>query len=245
MNAAKATADLLRSLQSATSLKRCGDGSYALVGARGPRRRFVPALVEPLITRGLLRRESNCVVITSEGEAWLADGAEFVEQHQLLTTEKIKDERGRETFVVVNNAESALLLLFRRGLLEPQEVEAGEKLRRDYTIGQLTPRMSVDYAAVLHTRSHRPDMAETALAARQRFNAAMKSLGPSLGDVVFDICCYLKGLEESEKARSWPRGSAKVVLRLALQRLAAFYGFGAPKHARTRHWRSDENTNGD
>ena len=62
------------------------------------------------------------------------------------------------------------------------------------------------------------------LDAKWRFRAAMAAVGPGLADVLFDVCCHLSGLEEIEQARDWPRRSAKVVLDIALDRLAAHYG---------------------
>jgi len=230
-----AIAALLRKLKQGGHLKAC-DSAYAVIGLRGARKMIAAELVQTLLARGLLRAEADKIVLAKAGEVWLEDGSRFVEQHQVLTTACIKDERGRDTYVVMNAAESPLTLLQRLGWITATQYEAGEKLRRDYTIGQLTPRQGVDYAAPVGSRSYRSDMAETVLAARQRFNAAMKAAGPGLADILFDLCCYLKGLEESEKARSWPRGSAKVVLRLGLERLAVHYGFGAPKTARMRAW---------
>jgi len=230
--------DLLQRLKRGGQLKR-HDRGYVVIGLRGRRLDVAAALVEALLTRGLIRQDGDKIVLAKGGEDWLTDGARFAEQHQILTTRIIKDERGRDTHVVVNAAESTLPLLQRKGWINAAHYEAGEKLRRDYTIGQLSPRMGVDYAAPIHTRGYRPDMAETALAARQRFNLALKAVGPGLGDILFDVCCYLKGLEESEAARGWPRGSAKVVLALALERLADFYGMGAPSHARTRSWNKE------
>jgi len=230
---------LLARLKRGGQLRR-HDAGYVVVGLRGPRNGVSAELVEALLTRGLIRREADKIVLAKPGEDWLTDGARFAEQHQILTTRSIKDERGRDTYVVVNAAESPLTLLQRLGWISAQEFEAGEKLRRDYTIGQISPRMGVDYAAPIHARFYRPNMAETTLAARQRFNLALKAAGPSLAEILFDVCCYLKGLEESERARGWPRGSAKVVLRLALERLAQFYGMTAPAHARTRAWSKED-----
>jgi hypothetical protein len=50
----------------------------------------------------------------------------------------------------------------------------------------------------------------------------------------------LRGLDGSEKARCWPKASARVVLVIALGRLAAHYGMGAPSRGRMRSWSAND-----
>jgi hypothetical protein len=40
------------------------------------------------------------------------------------------------------------------------------------------------------------------------------------------VCCFLEGIESAEKALGWPSRSGKLVLGLALDRLARHYGLG-------------------
>jgi hypothetical protein len=222
-------------------LKQRADG-YRIVGVRGAKAVLPPPFVERLRACGWLRDEDDGLALSQAGEAWRmqADTDPFAAQHRVLNTRLIKDERGRDCYVVANAAESPLASLRTRGLVNAIQFEAGERLRRDFTIAQLTPRMGVDYSAPVGRGSYRPDIADTALAARQRFNRAMHAAGPGLSDVLFDVCCYLKGIEESEKDRNWPRSSAKVVLRIALDRLVEHYGMHAPRRARTRVWVKEE-----
>ena len=62
--------------------------------------------------------------------------------------------------------------------------------------------------------------------ARERVAKAVEALGPGLSDVALRVCCFLEGLEATEKRMGWAARSGKVVLKLALQRLVAHYGLG-------------------
>jgi hypothetical protein len=231
---------VLRRLAAGARLERRGDG-HVLMGKRAGR--AVPAaLVSLLRAREWLCEEGGVLVASRVGLAWLsrsqAGGDPFAAQHRVLNTRLIKDDRGRDCYVVVNAAESPIGFLRQRGLISHLQFEAGEKLRRDFTMAQLTPRMGVDYSAPVGRRSAKPEtlITETALAAKQRFNRALRAAGPGLSDVLFDVCCILRGLEESERARNWPRASGKVVLRLALDRLIEHYGMRTRRHAPLRSW---------
>jgi hypothetical protein len=232
---------VLRRLGVGAHLERCNDGSFLLAGKRA-RRAVGAAVVSFMRARDWLREEGGVLVASEAGRAWLsrsqAGEVDFAAQHRVLNTRLIKDDRGRDCYVVVNAAESPIGFLRQRGLITHLQFEAGEKLRRDFTMAQLTPRMGVDYSAPVGRRSLRPEtlITETALAAKQRFNRAMRAAGPGLSDVLFDVCCILRGLEESERARNWPRASGKVVLRLALDRLVEHYGMRTRRRGPIRSW---------
>jgi hypothetical protein len=222
-------------LKKGARLRRAG-GAFLLAGRRGPKAAVAADAVDALLVRGLLQETAEGVVLTAAGERWLAEDGGYGDQHRTLETRLVTGEDGREHYVVVNAAESPLSLLRRRRLIGVAAFEAGEKLRRDYTIGQLTARMGVDYSAPVGAHAFRPDLTETVVAARQRFNLALRAAGPGLADVLFDVCCYLMTLEECESAHRWPRGAGRVVLLLALERLAAHYGMAAPVSGRIRSW---------
>jgi len=59
------------------------------------------------------------------------------------------------------------------------------------------------------------------------------------------FCCELKGLEEAEKANGWPARAGKVVLQIALTRLAKHYGLiasdaAAQRKTGLRHWGTED-----
>jgi hypothetical protein len=119
-----------------------------------------------------------------------------------------------------------------RALLSAEQVEAGERLRRDFTKAGLTPHVTQSWSAQPGTapgagqgRGFTPT--ELSLAAKQRFQKALDALGPGLADVTVRVCCHLEGIEQAETGLGWPRRSAKLVLTLALDRLAAHYGLTA------------------
>jgi hypothetical protein len=187
-------------------------------------------------------------VLSQEGRAFLVRsfGGEdrFAEQHRLTEIRTLDDEEGGRA-VKVNLAESPLARLKARELIDATRFAAGEKLRRDFTLGQLTPRMGVDYSAPIVAGGARgpgaDSISDIAVAARQRLSRALAAMGPGLSDLAFDVCCDLQALERAEARRGWSRHSGRVVLLLALERLAAHYGMttNAPARARMRAWSLD------
>jgi hypothetical protein len=83
------------------------------------------------------------------------------------------------------------------------------------------------------------------IAAKERVMRALDAVGPELSQVLVDICCELKGLEEAERSHDWPQRAGKVVLQLALTRLARHYGLDVPsdlprRRKGIRHWGSED-----
>lgn len=56
-----------------------------------------------------------------------------------------------------------------------------------------------------------------------RFEDALKAVGSGLSDILLLFICYEYGIEQAEKALKWSSRSGKVVLHIALERLADHY----------------------
>jgi hypothetical protein len=207
-------------------------------------------IVERFVSNGWLscgdKRDSY--ILSDAGKGWLAriestNGDPFQAQHQLRIPAVVNDRDGIAQQVEVNQGEDPLGWLLYRRVISEAQYDAGERLRRDFTLAKVTPRLGMDLQApvVLRSRTSSDAAPDRVIAARQRFRAAMRAVGPGLCDLLFDICCDLKGLEDSGSERGWPRRSAKVVLLLALDRLAEHYGIAtiAPSRGRMRSWMMD------
>ncbi|MEM6905559.1 MAG: DUF6456 domain-containing protein [Pseudomonadota bacterium] len=193
--------------------------------------------------------------ITDAGRSWLrrllaeevetrepgfAEGqTPFQAQHRLEGEKIFLDPTsGKETRLSVNLGESPLGWLSRRKgpdgrpFLSPDEVEAGERLRTDFELANLGPRVAQDWRKFLTPGdkfSGTPisgGPGDGPQAARDRVAKALGSLGMGLADVAFRVCCFHEGLEACERRMGWSARSGKVVLKIALQRLAEHYGLG-------------------
>jgi hypothetical protein len=187
------------------------------------------------------------LVLAEAGRAFLARSLggpdRFAAQHRQMESRRLGADEGHRP-VLVNIGESPLARLKAKNLLDAVQFAAGEKLRRDFTLAQLTPRLGVDLSRPVVCGGARGPDADTvcdiALAARQRLSRALAAAGPGLSDLAFDVCCDLVSLERAEARRGWSRRSGRVVLRLALDRLATHYGMTVTRaHAPIRAWAAD------
>jgi hypothetical protein len=67
------------------------------------------------------------------------------------------------------------------------------------------------------------DPSTAQIAAKRRFDAATTTVGRGLNDVLWRVVCAGEGLPTAEKALGWPARAGRVVLTLALDRLADHY----------------------
>lgn len=162
------------------------------------------------------------------------DGS-YGEQHRVWAERTISETNGaRPRRMRYNLAESPVAALARRKdrdgkpFLAPELLGAAERLREDFELAQMGPRVAQNWDRFL-TAGDRGNLqpsgnqAEGPARARDRVGLALRDLGPGLGDMALRCCCFLEGLEAAEKRLGWSARSGKIVLRIALQRLKRHY----------------------
>ncbi len=129
--------------------------------------------------------------------------------------------------VTVNLAESPLGWLKSRGLVTARQFDAGETLWADWERGQLSPSVTMRWDAAPAGIGPGPvehqDLTRAQVAARRRFHEAVAAVGPGLGDILWRTVCAGEGMRDAEQALGWPARSGRLVLGLALDRLADHY----------------------
>ena len=133
--------------------------------------------------------------------------------------------------------------------LTREEVAAAERLRTDFERSQMAPGITQDWTRFLtsgvqggkRVSAQERDLDGGASAARNRLSDALSALGPGLSDVALRVCCFLEGIEAIETSMHWSRRSGKVVLKIALTRLAAFYhDMSVRNSAAIESWQSED-----
>ena len=224
---------------------------------------FTTADVEILLAADLAqRRDDGGLEITAAGRAHLTRAAlgrsgddigSFRAQHLRLASIDIETPTGRDR-LTVDLAESPLAWLARRkgrdgrAMIEPAQLQAGERLRADFTRAQMMPHITANWTNPAGEEGRcgtlTTTLTERIIGARQQVRQALEKVGPEFSGLLIDVCCFLKGLDDVERARGWPRSSAKVVLQLGLDRLARHYGYGTEargaSRAPVRTWLADD-----
>jgi hypothetical protein len=255
---------LLKALNEEGAVLRKAKDGHVLVGLSALQRqgiRVAKSLVDICVRQDWIERMGENLVLSDVGRSMLrraeAGDDAFRQQHQVRGAQ-LKEIDGIRRPVLVNDAESPLGWLKSRKdrngrpLISDQQFEAGERLRADYWFARLSPRVTANWSA--HAPSGRSrrgapsgaaDLRDEVIAAKERVMRAIEAVGPELAGVLVDICCELKGLEDAEKSHGWPQRAGKVVLALALNRLARHYGLDVPdetfrRRKGIRHWGSED-----
>jgi len=221
----------------------CADGVFRMAGTAGVT--LLATEVVQLESDGVLAGNRHSCRPTAETRTWL--------RRQMLEEDpharQHRCEAPRPDGGVRNLAESPLARLAAATeggspFLEPHQVEAGERVRRLVERALLRPRVTMSYDSTRTAnsggRGNASELGEMAADARRQLATLADLLPRECADVVFDVCGMEKGLQLIETERGWPRRSAKLVLRIALDQLARHFGLNSiargKARAPTRSW---------
>lgn len=128
----------------------------------------------------------------------------------------------------IHLGESPLTWLHARGQLSDRQLAAGEQLRSDYERACLGARVTMcwDSTALGKSRRGPPvvlDPGVRQIAAKDRFDAALAYAGSGLADILWRVVCANEGLVAAETGLGWPRRAGKLVLSIALDRVADYH----------------------
>ena len=149
------------------------------------------------------------------------DGGTASQSESATTTRRLRS-------VTVNTTESPLGWLFARGLVTRRQYDAGERLRCDWERAQLAPRVTMSWDAAPLARGRggaapERDLSGAQIDSKRRFDDAIATAGAGLSDILWRIVCAGEGMREAETALGWPARAGKIVLALALDRIADYY----------------------
>jgi hypothetical protein len=189
-----------------------------------------------LVTAGVLRDDGRPL---PEARTWL--------RRQMLDADAFAAQHRQETVTAAGlrlNLDESPLSRLAAGdtpFLARHQVEAGERVRKLCERAGMQPRLTMSYSGVQSAGTAASGVAEAsdlALDARRQLSALHAALPADCAGVVVDVCGLLKGLQQVESERGWPRRSAKLVLRIGLEQAAGFFGLtgAAGGKAKARMW---------
>lgn len=197
-------------------------------------------------------KDQHRLRLTEDGMLKLSRGLTFASPGHQVSPPPSRTARQRATPGGANSDAPATVARLKRHrdaqgrpLLSPPAAEAAERLASDFIKGQMLPRVTANWEKAM--LGQRPqgmapgfgiDVRDQIAEAQMRVRRALDDAGGDLAGVLIDICCFDRGLEDLEGTRGWPRGSGRVILGIALERLARHYGIvtAGPMHGQMSRW---------
>lgn len=113
--------------------------------------------------------------------------------------------------------------------LSETHLQAGQKLFDLFVKANLRPNVTMNWENLQsvkqshHTGGKDMGFSETTYIARRELYESLSHVGQEFSAILVEICLFGNGLEATEKAMNWPARSAKLLLTMALDRLAEYY----------------------
>lgn len=205
-----------------------GDGSGAYSIQTGPVRALLSRTdAKSLAAQGVVRIETNICRPTGASSDWLRHrpkaNPDRAVQHRMLAAGPHGTTRDLAHHPLLRLAQAT-----GDAFLEPHHLAAGERVCRWGQRAQLRQRVTMSYDPAQVGGRRRggggADIADMAVEARKSIARLYAELPRDCAETIVDVCVFEKGLQTIEAERGWPRRSAKLVLRIGLDQLAARLG---------------------
>lgn len=223
--------------------RHAGCATYAAYPNGDRRRRPISWIEERLflqfLSEGLIAKSGKGYAVVSSAarraRAMPSDQAHAA-QHRDMESIVTTDAHGRFRPARINrNSGGVLERLARRKdasgapFLSAAQRSAAEQFTRDYARSSLSVSITQNYmnvggGATSGSGRGPEDASASALDAKARILDAMDYVGAPLNKTIMACCTQDMGLEDIERAQGWTQRSGATVLKIALQRLAEFYG---------------------
>ena len=152
-----------------------------------------------------------------------------------ITLKTIYDQKTTRK-VAFNQNENVILKLNKKydkkgnPIISLEQMNAAIKLQKDYEKAQLRQKITLNWESFKNkTQKNKKytqyTQSETGSRARKRLQNALNYVGPELTPILIKICCMEHGLTQTETNLQIPKSSARIILQIALTRLARYYGF--------------------
>ncbi|PCI88987.1 MAG: hypothetical protein COB24_00475 [Hyphomicrobiales bacterium] len=197
-----------------------------------------------------LKFKDNAYHHTEAGQIWLEDFIYFVDLDQGNTSKRQTNKTinrnnqprpmGLNDFTSIANQDASadhapLLKLYNRQrniaykYLSEIHLQAGQRLFELFVKANLRPNVTMNWENLQsvkqshHTGVKDMSFSEATYIARRELHESLSQVGQDFSAILVEICLFGNGLEATEKALNWPARSAKLLLTMALDRLATHY----------------------
>lgn len=199
------------------------------------------AIIEFMVKNGWLSYQGENYKPTIIGKKWLENFLYFIE---INMDKKMTNEKQNTPKSIANRANVAMLeidispivKLYNRQrniaykYLKERHLYAGQRLFKNFLNANLQPNITMDWNKLNSVKQNHymgkkeSGFSENNYIARTKLYDSLKHVGEEFSAILVEICIFGNGLEATEKTMNWPARSGKLLLTLALDKLADFYG---------------------
>lgn len=228
-------------------------------------KKLPPKLIEFMFEHKWLKLNDKIYAATDLGRNWVSEFIYFldlkpenevhseVDKNRISGRQEVNNLAISMSHAVVQTFDqeySPIIKLYNRQrniahkYLTDIHLQAGQKLFETFITANLQPNVTMNWENLQSVRqSHytggkQATYSETVYSARRQLYASLLHVGEEFAAILVEICLFGNGLEATEKAMNWPARSGKLLLTMALDRLAEHFQIipSEPKIGRYLAW---------